>query len=591
MTEPDTGNGFLATVEALNEVAEDLAGEFQLRAVLERILQRCTALMGCDAGSISRVDEANGTYRKEADIGIECQSGQVFPLAEGMTGEVVRRRRPVSFDRYEDVIGGHISAADRKTLKGVIGVPLEWQGRIIGVCVVFSRDADRRFGDEDATLLGLFARHAAVALANATMYEAVEARARLEAAAGERERLIEEVHELLTKDFVDLISDLDKALELLPGHDSVARTHMQEARFSAGETLSSLHRSLQRLREPWHDERTLEEIVRSELLWAEKSSRLSTSFVSIGTPVPLERTLVRDVCHVARGAIDNVIRHAAATSLRLGLGYDSASLTLLVQDDGRGFDVDTVSSGRGEGRLSIMHRVREAGGSFEIDSSVGWGTSLRAVFPYRRDARAASERLPVLVAASTEMTRAGLSRMLVWSEQTIEIVAESATTEAAMEALKLYHPLVSVVAYPREELLASIETMLTVDRDLAVVAVCPDGDPDLVAEALLAGARGCVLDGSDRSVLTNAVIAANRGQSIVPTNGAWERRVATPGAGLTAREREVRALLERGLSDKAIAARLVISTKTVEKHVGAVLRKTGARSRAELAARATRVER
>ncbi len=59
-------------------------------------------------------------------------------------------------------------------------------------------------------------------------------------------------------------------------------------------------------------------------------------------------------------------------------------------------------------------------------------------------------------------------------------------------------------------------------------------------------------------------------------------------SGLTSREREVRTLLESGLPDKAIAQRLVISVKTVEKHVGAVLRKTGARSRTELAATARR---
>ena len=42
--------------------------------------------------------------------------------------------------------------------------------------------------------------------------------------------------------------------------------------------------------------------------------------------------------------------------------------------------------------------------------------------------------------------------------------------------------------------------------------------------------------------------------------------------------------MEQGLPDKVIAERLVLSVKTVEKHAGAVLRKTGARNRTELAA-------
>jgi DNA-binding NarL/FixJ family response regulator len=59
-------------------------------------------------------------------------------------------------------------------------------------------------------------------------------------------------------------------------------------------------------------------------------------------------------------------------------------------------------------------------------------------------------------------------------------------------------------------------------------------------------------------------------------------------APLTDREREVRSLMEQGLPDKVIAERLMLSVKTVEKHAGAVLRKTGARNRTELAARSAR---
>ena len=52
------------------------------------------------------------------------------------------------------------------------------------------------------------------------------------------------------------------------------------------------------------------------------------------------------------------------------------------------------------------------------------------------------------------------------------------------------------------------------------------------------------------------------------------------------REQQVLALLERGLPDRQIAEELSISVKTVEKHVGAILRKTGAQNRTEAALRA-----
>lgn len=573
-----------ATAEVLDSIVEELTGEFQLRPVLERILERATELMGCDAGSISRVDEVNGTYRKEADIGVRCQSGQVFSLREGMTGEVARRRRAVWFDRYDEVPGGHIGDEDRKTLRGVIGVPLQWRGSVIGACVVFSRDESRRFDESDARLLGLFARHAAIAIANASMYEAVEERVRLDAATSERERIIDEVRGLLTGDFVDLMAVIDQALTAEKSSSSPQR-YLQEARASVESTLASLHGGLNWLREPLGDERSLEDIVRGELEWAERARTLDAKLVVIGTPVPLKRSLVLDIAHIARELIDNVVQHASARTLRFGIVYDSASLSLLVQDDGRGFDVSTALAGPGEERLSIVHGVRDRGGTIAVDSSVGWGTSVRAVFPYRRDEPDRIDHPNVLVVAPTEIVRAGLSRMLVWSEQTIEVAAEASTAESAIEAANLYRPAAAVVSHPRaDELLEIIAALAAVHPELAIVAVCPDDAPEIASATVHAGARGCIVLSSDRAVLADAVIATTRGQSIVPAAAVWEREPVSSVAGLTAREQEVCALLERGLPDKAIAAQLVISTKTVEKHVSAVLRKMGARSRAQLAA-------
>jgi DNA-binding NarL/FixJ family response regulator len=88
------------------------------------------------------------------------------------------------------------------------------------------------------------------------------------------------------------------------------------------------------------------------------------------------------------------------------------------------------------------------------------------------------------------------------------------------------------------------------------------------------------------------VVAAGRGQAIL--SGAVLRQLHRGlqedehETALTDRERQVRAMMEQGLPDKLIAERLVLSVKTVEKHAGAVLRKTGARNRTELAALASR---
>ena len=421
-----------ARAAGLIAIAEDLAGEFSLRPLLQRILLRCTELLGCTAGSICSVDEAAGTYRKEADIGVACQSGQVFPLSEGMTGAVVARRGPVWFDRYDQVQGGHVAAAERATLCGVIGVPLEWRGRVIGACVVFSRDERRVFGPDDAELLELFARHAAIALATARMHEEAEERARAEATASERDRLLGEIEE-------------------------------------------SLGRRL--------------------------------------------------------------------TSIRLHLDAAEADLA------------ETAK------RAAELRRP---------------GDSRRG------------PRLRVVVAAARPLLRAGVARLLAAGEPGFDVVGEAAATEAALAACRELEPDVVLADLG---LPAVATVLLAAFPGLAVVGLCEAGDDALVAAAIRAGALGCVDMGADGPELARAVVAAARGQAILsgPVLDRLHRGLREAGhEQLTRRERQVRGLMELGLPDKVIAERLVLSIKTVEKHAGAVLRKTGARNRTELAAQANR---
>lgn len=69
-----------------------------------------------------------------------------------------------------------------------------------------------------------------------------------------------------------------------------------------------------------------------------------------------------------------------------------------------------------------------------------------------------------------------------------------------------------------------------------------------------------------------------------PRSARGARRRARPAAGRDRREHEVRGLVAQGLTDRQIATALRISAKTVEKHVGSLLRKTGARNRTMLVA-------
>jgi DNA-binding NarL/FixJ family response regulator len=193
--------------------------------------------------------------------------------------------------------------------------------------------------------------------------------------------------------------------------------------------------------------------------------------------------------------------------------------------------------------------------------------------------------------------------MLSGNEPGIEVIGEVATAEQALEACQDLRPDVVLAdlglsaddtSARRHSPAGGGVTGLLLSRDpgMAVVGLCEIGDEKLVARAMRAGARGCVDVGADGPELLRAVAAAGRGQAILsgPVLQQLHRGLQEDETGpvLTDRERQVRSMMEQGLPDKLIAEQLVLSVKTVEKHAGAVLRKTGARNRTELAALASR---
>lgn len=118
----------------------------------------------------------------------------------------------------------------------------------------------------------------------------------------------------------------------------------------------------------------------------------------------------------------------------------------------------------------------------------------------------------------------------------------------------------------------------------ALVLTMDDADV-LVADAVRAGAHGYLLKDSEPEDVLLAVRAVARGEAVFGKALAgrlaqvFAAAATPPFAGLTAREREVLALVARGLGNAAIAARLGITLKTVRNVVSAVLVKLGAPDR------------
>jgi DNA-binding NarL/FixJ family response regulator len=203
----------------------------------------------------------------------------------------------------------------------------------------------------------------------------------------------------------------------------------------------------------------------------------------------------------------------------------------------------------------------------------------------------------IVLADDQAMIRAGL-RTLIGSEPDLDVVAEVGDGQAALTEVRTNRPDV-VVMDIRMPILDGVAATraIAADPELAGVRVLilTTFDEDaLVFDAIRAGAAGFLLKDADPAELLRGIRAVAAGDALLGPQAA-RRLVAafasTPAAQapaveelslLTEREREVVALVGRGLSNEDIAGWLTISPATARTHVSRAMVKLNARDRAQL---------
>jgi DNA-binding NarL/FixJ family response regulator len=180
----------------------------------------------------------------------------------------------------------------------------------------------------------------------------------------------------------------------------------------------------------------------------------------------------------------------------------------------------------------------------------------------------------------------------------MEIVGEAGDGEEAVTRVAELRPDVVVMDLhmPRLNGVQATRAVTEQHPEVAVLVLTMLENDESVFAAVRAGARGYLLKGADRAEIARALDAVAHGE--VMFSSAIAARVmsyfaadrtgvaVTPFPELTDREREVLAMVARGLTNAAIARELVVSDKTVRNHVSNIFAKLHVAGRAEAVARA-----
>ena len=203
----------------------------------------------------------------------------------------------------------------------------------------------------------------------------------------ERQRIAADLHDGIGQSLSLIKLSLESVTQQInAGERLEAVESLHRLSHKVKETMHELRRTSMDLRPPMLDDLgivpTLSWFLREfESAWRgkkiEKDVRISESDV----PVPLRTTIFR----IVQEAINNIVKHASADWIRIGLNRTDGLLQLSIEDNGCGFDLNRASvrcsteccsSGCGLGLLTMKERARSSGGILDLQSSVDSGTRI-----------------------------------------------------------------------------------------------------------------------------------------------------------------------------------------------------------------------
>jgi signal transduction histidine kinase len=378
-----------SNLTALSEVAAILSQSLNLAETLNGALERALEAVGAEIGGIYLPAPEDGNLILAAHRGLPPES--VAQIQRLPSREDQPNPDPIAASLWQSAWRGYLSATLK--LPTLLCIPLEARGQVQGVLFAAMGREDA-FAPEDRTLFASIGWQMALTVRNARLYDDLqrEERARagllhrvIAAQEDERKRIARELHDETSQALTALMIGLDSASADLTAHPREAAARLSADKAIARQMLVNMQRLIGDLRPSLLDDLGL---VPAIIWYGEQrfkqlgvDFRLETHGLERRLPPDVETALFR----IVQEAMNNIARHAEASAVAVSVEFRRNCVSLLVADDGQGFDPNTLRSpgapGRGHGLLGIQERVSILEGEFRVDTGAGQGTIITVRVP------------------------------------------------------------------------------------------------------------------------------------------------------------------------------------------------------------------
>ena len=362
-------------LEGVREFTSALLVGAELDVALGFIVRRAAQLVAADLATVVLPEDGSDQLQARVAHGplAERVQGQTVTVDSSIVGRVIASGTAAVLSDLGGEDGAARVTAVTDRLGPAVIVPLRARGQPFGALAACRERGHPAFTAQDLELVETFADQAAVAFE----YNRAQAELRRLAVMEDRERIAGELHDGAIQALFAVGMRLQGTATRAADADQ--RDRIEDAVGEIDRVIRDLRNYIFGLRPGLLADRQLDQALR-ELADDFQQRTGVTAVVDVDQSAAAESgSRAGDLVQLAREALSNVSRHAGAATCRVSLHRDGDATVLEVDDDGSGFDPDTVKPGQGLG--NVRGRAERLGGRLDLVSVPGEGTTVKVILP------------------------------------------------------------------------------------------------------------------------------------------------------------------------------------------------------------------
>lgn len=376
------GEAAARVLAAVSDAVAAITANASLERVLNKLVTAAQDLAGATYAAVGVPDSEGDTFARFITVGMSDELVEAMgplPRTHGLLAAMLTDPDPYrTRDITQDPRFRGWWPREHPKMRSFLGVPIVARGRVVGAFYLTDKQNGGSFSAEDEDRINLLAAHAAVAIDNAALFEA----SRTMVLAEERDRMARELHDAMNQSLFGLTLTSRAAAAHLTSDPGRAADELDEVQGLARQALAQLREVVTGMRTSDLRRDGLVAAIRSDVALLDRVHNADVSFEFSGD-LRVDDVVEHEIYRVVQEALTNALRHAEAGEVVVRLTAGSDATVVEISDDGSGFDPNTEGiRSRRLGLTSMEERATAVGGTIEIDSGPGTGTTVRLRVPH-----------------------------------------------------------------------------------------------------------------------------------------------------------------------------------------------------------------